>query len=122
MGIGRMIDDIQIIEAARHAERITAVVPNLPVTKDAVFLAIILGKRKPGRPPVRLKAPFSSEPPEWFTEAASALKGRTLTIGEFMLLAGRLPYTRLEAVAIGRWLRGSGRKPIKRGGKQVFAI
>jgi len=117
-----MIDDIQIIEAARHAERITAIVPNLPVTKDAVFLAIILGKRKPGRPPVRLKAPIPSDPPEWFTDALVALNGKMLTIGQFMLGAGRFPATKAEKNAVGHWLRASGRKPIKRGGKQVFAI
>lgn len=117
-----MIDDIQIIEAAQRAERIKATMPNLCVTKDAIFVAIVLGKRKPGRPSARLKVLIPSDPPEWFTDALASLKGHTLTIGEFMLRAGRLPVTRPEAVAVGRWLRASGRRPIKRGGRQVFAI
>lgn len=117
-----MIDDIQIIEAAQHAERIKAAMPNLCVTKDAIFVAIVLGKRKAGRPSAKLKALIPSEPPEWFTDALATLKGNTLTIGELMLRSGRFPYARPEAVAVGRWLRQSGRMPIKRGGKQVFAI
>lgn len=117
-----MIDDMQIIEAAQRAERIKAVMPNICVTTDALFVAIVLGKRKPGRPHVRLKALVPGEPPEWFSNGLLSLKGKTLTIGEFMVLAGHFPVTRPEAVAVGRWLRESGRHPFKRNGKQLFAI
>ncbi len=117
-----MIDDIQIIEAAQRAERIKAAMPSLCVSNDAIFVAIVLGKRRPGRPSARLKALIPSEPPEWFTEALTSLRGHALTIGEFMMLSHRTPVTRPEARAVGRWLRASGRHPIKRGGKQVFNI
>jgi hypothetical protein len=117
-----MIDDMQIIEAAQRAERIKAVMPQLAVSTDAIFSAIVLGKRKPGRPGARPKIVVPADPPEWFAEALVTMKGRALTIGKFMLLAGRIPHTRQEACAVGRWLRASGRKPRKRSGDQVFDI
>ncbi|MGN6329531.1 MAG: hypothetical protein ACTHL5_11380 [Rhodanobacter sp.] len=117
-----MIDDIQIIEAAQRAERIKAAMPSLCVSNDAIFIAIVLGKRRPGRPSAKLKALIPREPPEWFAEALTSLKGKALTIGEFMMWSKRIPATRPEKVAVGRWLRASGRHPIKRGGKQVFNI
>lgn len=117
-----MIDDMQIIEAAQRAERIKAVVPQLGVSTDAIFGAIILGKRKPGRPGERPKIVVPVEPQEWFADALVALKGKSLEIGQFMLQAGRIPVTRQEARAAGRWLRASGREPRKCGGRQLFDI
>lgn len=117
-----MIDDVQIIEAAQRAERIKAVMPQLAVSTDAIFSAIILGKRKPGRPGKAPMIVMPTDSPEWFAEALDAMKGRALTIGRFMVLAGRAPYTRREAAAVGRWLRASGRLPRKSGGDQLFDI
>lgn len=117
-----MIDDVQIIEAAQRAQRIKAAVPALGISADAIFSAIILGKRKPGRPGTRPKIVVPTEPPDWFAEALTSLKGQALTIGKFMMLAGRIPATREEARAVGRWLRASGRQPRKCAGFQLFDI
>lgn len=117
-----MIDDMQIIEAAQRAERIKSAVPQMTVSTDAIFGAIILGKRKPGRPGARPKVVVPTDPPAWFSEALAALKGQALTIGKLMTLAGRIPYAREEARAVGRWLRASGRKPRKCAGRQLFDI
>jgi len=117
-----MIDDMQIIEAAQRAERIKAVMPQLAVSTDAIFSAIILGKRRPGRPGTRPKIVTPAEPLPWFTEALESLKGRAVEVGQFMLMAGRFPATIQEKRAVGRWLRTSGRAPRKSGGRQVFDI
>ena len=117
-----MIDDMQLLEAAQRAERIKAVMPHLAVSTDALFVGIVLGKRRPGRPSARPKLIAPTEPPAWFDEAMGQLKGRTLTIGQLMMQAGRFPATRLEARAVGRWLRMSGRHPRKKCGEQVFDI
>lgn len=117
-----MIDDMQIMEAVQRAERIKAVMPHLTVSTDALFNAIVLGKRRLGRPTLLPKYIAPVEPAEWFDDALRLLKGRRLTIGKFMVLSGRLPVTRLEARTVGRWLRASGRQPKKCGGDQVFDI
>lgn len=117
-----MIDDVQIIEAAQRARRIKDAVPGIGVSLDAVFAAIVLGKRRPGRQGQRPRILIPADPPAWFGEALAEMKGRSMTIGEFMLTAGRLPYTRAEALAVGRWFRASGRPPRKCGGRQLFDI
>jgi hypothetical protein len=117
-----VIDDMQLIEAAQRAERIKAVMPHLAVSTDALFAAIILGKRRPGRPGMNRKIVVPTDPPEWFTTALAGLKGQTMTIGKFVMLAGKFPCTTQEKVAVGRWLRASGRKPRKCSGKQLFDI
>ncbi|UNK57167.1 hypothetical protein MNQ95_13675 [Pseudoxanthomonas daejeonensis] len=117
-----MIDDIQIIEAAQRAQRIKAVMPSIGVSTDALFVAIALAKRKPGRPALRPKIVVPVEPQPWFEEAVAALRGKSLTIGQLMLTAGRFPCTRQEATAVGKWLRQSGRQPRKTSGRQVFDL
>ena len=117
-----MIDDMQIMEALQRAERIKAVMPHLTVSTETLFTVIALGKRKPGRPRMLPKFTPPDEPPDWFDEALVLLKGRKLTIGKLMLMSGRFPITRLEARAVGRWLRATGGQPKKRGGEQVFDI
>ena len=113
---------MQVIEAAQRAERIKAVMPQLAVSADALFIAIVLGRRKAGRPKTARNVAMPSEPPEWFTQALADLKGRAMTIGKFVILAGQYPSSMQQKVAIGRWLRASGRMPRKRGGNQVFDI
>ena len=117
-----MMDDFQMIEAAQRAERIKAAAPYLAVSTDAIFTAIVLGKRKPGRPAFRPRVAMPEDAPAWFEDALKEQKGKALTIGKFMLFAGRFPYCKKEAYAIGRWLRASGRMPRKCGGQQLFDI
>mgnify|MGYP003576961658 CR=1 FL=1 len=121
-----MIDDLQIIEAAHRAERIKAAMPQLGVSADAIFGALLLGKPKPGRPAEGLKLTAQptapKEPPEWFTAALTTLKGQTLTCSEFLMQSGRFPCSKLERNAVGRWLRQSGRLPRKRGKQRVQAF
>jgi len=117
-----MIDDLQIIEAAQRAERIKAALPELAVSTDAIFGALVLGKRKPGRPRLDALPTTSKEPPAWFTAALTSLKGQTLTCTEFLMQSGRFPCSKAETNAVGRWLRASGRSPKKRGKKRTQAF
>lgn len=113
-----MIDDLQIIEAAQRAERIKAAMPQLAISADAIFGALILGKRGPGRP--RLNTlPSRDEPPDWFTLALATLKGQTLTCTEFLFRCGHFPCTKTEKNDVARWLRASGRVPVRRGKQRI---
>lgn len=117
-----MIDDIQLVEAAQRAERIKAAMPQLPVSTDAIFTVIALDRRKRKRS-ARLVTPTTpDDPPAWFIEAVTDMKGQSVTVSNFALRAGQFPSSAKEIAAIGRWLRASGRKPRKSSGKQVFDI
>lgn len=117
-----MIDDLQIFEAANRANRLKNIMNPSPVSADAIFMAIILGKRSPGRPRSRQMAKAAMDPPDWFTETVAQYQGRSVEIKRFVVLAGRFPAPLTERMAIGRWLRASGRMPRKCGGKQLFDL
>ena len=117
-----MIDDLQIIEAAARAQRIKEAVPTIGVSTDAIFSVIVLTRSKPGRRPIQPKCEILADPPEWFHESLRALSGRRMTIGNFLLCAGRHRANKAERNAVGRWLRATGRTPRKTGGKQLFDL
>lgn len=112
------MQDHQITEAMARADRIKATAPASAVTADAIFVAICTGTRtaRARRPP------SESDAPEWFAHALKALQGKRLTVGRFMVLAGKTPATKAEKNAVGRWLRASGREPKRQGGEQLFMI
>lgn len=116
-----MIEDIQILEAAQRAERLKAALPKITVSTDAIFNAIILGKRRVGRPRQAARG-LPDAPPDWFTQSLECLKGRSLTVGQFLMHSGIIGATKAERNSVGRWLRASGRMPRKRGGEQLFDI
>lgn len=91
------------------------------VTLDAVFIAI--ARSRDGAPP-RLKRVSDEAPPEWFCATLEKLRGsgERITVGRFLLLAGRYPATRADSLGVGRWLREAGFIPKKTGGQVLFDL
>ena len=115
-----MTTDADIIADMAKADEIKGAAPGSAVTADAVFLALQMRTR--AKPRKYHRSDSNAPPPEWFTEALATLKGRSLTIGDFVLLSGRLGAPRSERYAVGQWLRASGRQPYKCGGELRFRI
>jgi hypothetical protein len=107
-----------IVYDMKRAERIKEVVPSTEVSADAIFIALRMAE-KPRRGYTKQQHP---EPPPWFYEALAHFQGQKLTIGRFAFMAGKVAMNKRERNALGAWLRGTGRRPSKSGGEQVFTI
>ena len=115
-----MNTDEDLIEDILRAESIKQAAPGSAVTEDAIFLALRLRPRSAERQTVRRAS--SSPPPAWFALALQDLRGRSLTIREFLTLSRRQDATINEARDVGRWLRESGRTSYKSHGWRKFRI
>jgi len=120
--VANSIIDAQIIEAAQRADRIKSVMSEGGVSADAIFTAIILRKRGPGRPTTRKIEAKPESPAAWFDEALLSLKGQSLTIGQLMLYSNVIGASKADRNAVGRWLRATGRSPRKSRGRKLFDI
>jgi hypothetical protein len=107
-----------IVYDMKRADRIKEVVPASEVSADAIFIALRMAE-KPRRGYTKQQHP---EPPPWFYDALAQFQGQILTIGRFAFLAGKMAMNKRERNALGAWLRGTGRRPSKSGGEQVFTI
>ncbi len=96
--------------------------PQTSVTADAIFCAIVHDHPELSRPTQRQSLSKRPEPPAWFKETLENHKGKAVEIGYFAVLAGRFPAPLQERVAIGRWLRDSGRMPRRWGGKKLYDL
>jgi hypothetical protein len=114
-----MTSDHDIIADMTKADCIKNAAPGSAVTADAIFLALRACKKPPRK---YHKSDRNGPPPDWFIAALESLKGRSLTIGGFLLQAGRIPAPREERYAVGAWLRAAGREPYKCGGELRFRI
>lgn len=112
-----ILQDIQLIEDMAHADRLKADAPDSGVSVDALFSELRRLRRLQKR-----VAESQGTPPDWFYEELTKQRGRALTIGEFLLLAGRESANKRERNEVGVWLRAIGLKPRKYAGKAVFDI
>lgn len=96
------------------AGQIKARHPNSAVTADAIFARLCASDAKP--------EPAATDTPEWFLDGLDRLRGKALTVGEFVLWAGKAPMDKAGRNRVGKWLRASGRAPRKTGGRVVFDI
>jgi hypothetical protein len=89
------------------------------ISVDAIFAAIVAsaGEHKPPTVKAADKAA-----PEWFRETLEKLKGSKCTVSRFLMMAGRYPVQRSEALDVGRWLREAGFIPTKIGGQLIFDL
>lgn len=90
-------DEQEIFEDMLLADSLKAAAPGSGVSADALFAELRRmrqprGWRHPGAPP---------EPPAWFQQQVSSLRGRALTIGEILLLAGREDANKRERNEVG---------------------
>jgi hypothetical protein len=88
------------------------------VSLDAVFLA--LAANSPASR--RVRKATEEEAPQWFHDTLKSLKGtgERITVGRFLMLAGKFPATRSDALNVARWLREAGYTPRKTGGNLLF--
>ena len=124
------VQDIQIVHNMIRADQIKASAPTSAVSADAIFIALCAASKENQRveqsslsSTLPLRVPISSgEPPVVFLEALARLKGRALTVGEFMAHAGMLPADKRQRNAVGAWLRAAGCRRRKSGARAVFDI
>jgi hypothetical protein len=93
------------------------------VSLDAIFTSLAVAHEvalKTGRQ----KSAKQEAAPEWFTKTFKQLKGKgeAITVSRFLMLAGRFPATRPDALNVGRWLREAGIEPQKVGGNLLFKL
>jgi hypothetical protein len=117
------MSDQEIIDQIMRADAIKAQVPQSGVSADAIFARLGSESRRNIAKPQRFyRSQRNLPPPEWFNQALIDLSGHSLTIGAFLQLAGRGDAGRPERCAVGKWLRDTGRHPVKHGGEQRFSI
>lgn len=94
------------------------------ISLDAIFGALALDNALSRAEPPRVRRATEEEPPEWFTDTLARLKGsgERITVSRFLMLAGRFPAPRADALAVGRWLRQAGYIPRKTGGNMLFEL
>lgn len=92
----------------------------LKVSLDAVFVALAARAAEPAK----VRRTSDEEAPDWFIETLKKLRGsgERVTVGRFLLLAGKFPSTRSDALNVGRWLREAGVTPRKTGGNMLFEL
>ena len=93
------------------------------VSLDAVFVALAASGTK-GKTTERVRKMADEIPPDWFEDTLNRLKGtgEKITVGRFLLLAGKFPATRGDALRVGHWLRERGFIPTKTGGNQLYTL
>lgn len=94
----------------------------LKVNLDAIFIALATNEAKAKRRNIRRVSEEAA--PAWFTDTLAKLKGtgEKVTVGRFLLLAGKFPATKSDSISVGRWLREAGYEPRKIGGNQLFEL
>jgi len=94
------------------------------VSLDTIFNALACGHLAEQREHRRQQQVQDrpTKPPEWFAETLTRMAGEKATVSRFLMMAGRYPVQRAEAVDVGRWLRESGRIPTKKGGQLIFDL
>lgn len=94
------------------------------VSLDAVFMALAAGGGAKPKAAERVRRMTDETPPDWFEDTLKRLKGtgERITVGRFLLLAGRFPATRGDAIRVGHWLRERGFVPTKTGGNQLYTL
>lgn len=94
----------------------------LKVSIDAIFIALAAEAAKNQRRAIRRVSEEAA--PEWFNETLAKLKGtgEKVTVGRFLLLAGKFPAQRSDSLATSRWLREAGYTPKKIGGNLIFEL
>jgi hypothetical protein len=92
----------------------------LKVSLDAIFMALASQAAEPAK----VRRTSDEEAPEWFVDTLKKLRGtgERVTVGRFLLLAGKFPSTRSDALNVGRWLREAGITPRKTGGNMLFEL
>jgi len=88
------------------------------ISLDTVFLALA-GRAQSSPTPSRRA---DDAPPEWFTETLNRMRGsgEKMTVGRFLLLAGKFPAERKDSLDAARWLREAGIEDKKIGGNLLF--
>jgi hypothetical protein len=106
------------------AESVHAKVAVHGYSKDAILSAITMlhtsAEPQPGSAPRPRRATL--EPPPWFLDACERLKGRRLSVGQFIMLAGQPPAGKRQANQVGQWLRDAGRHPRKSNGAYAYDL
>ena len=85
---------------------------------DAVFIAVALS----GATRSRVGKEPDQPPPEWLKTFVESHSGLKITIGQVLMMAGRMSISQADRKMMGRWLRALGKVPSKVGGKMLFPL
>jgi hypothetical protein len=92
------------------------------VSLDACFIALALDDAIIRAELPKVRRASEDEPAPWFHDTLNKLKGtgEKVTVGRFLMLAGKFPATRSDSLNVARWLREAGHTPRKTGGNLLF--
>lgn len=91
---------------------------------DAIFTALVLAEGKGAGTRAQNRRTSEETAPAWFEDTLKKLRGsgEAMTVGRFLMLAGKFPATRSDALNASRWLREAGYTPRKTGGNLLFDL